>query len=62
MREELDLEINIQAENEITRILNMLDEIHDHLGLNPEDDEELVSMKQKTNVHKLEDELTHLRE
>jgi len=55
LREELDLQINVRAEEEITRILNMLDAIHDHLGLNPEDDEELKTMKQKTDVDAIED-------
>lgn len=53
MREDLDLEINIRSEDEITRIINMLDEIHDHLGLPKEDDDELRGMKQKTDIEKL---------
>lgn len=57
LREELDLQINVRAEQEITRILNMLDAIHDHLGLNPEDDEELKFMKQKTDIDAIEDEI-----
>lgn len=61
LREELDLKINIQAENEITKVLNILDEIHDHLGLAPEDDEELIAMKQKTNIADLEKGLENVR-
>ncbi len=57
LREELDLQINVRAEEEITRILNMLDAIHDHLGLNPEDDEELKTMKKKTDVQAIQDEI-----
>lgn len=57
LREELDLKINIRSEEEITRIINMLDEVHDFLGLNPEDDEELKSMKKKTDVLKMRDDL-----
>lgn len=57
LREELDLHINVRAEGEITRILNMLDTIHDHLGLSPEDDEELKTMKQKTDIDAIEDEI-----
>lgn len=53
MREEVDFELNLRAEAEITRILNMLDEIHDHLGLSPEDDEELREMKQKTDIKEI---------
>lgn len=54
LREEIDLQINVRAEQEITRILVMLDEIHDHLGLEAEDDEELRGMKQKTDLSSLE--------
>ena len=53
LREEMDFEINIRSENEITRILNMLDEIHDHLGLENSDDIELEEMKQTTDIEKL---------
>lgn len=53
LREEIDLRINVQAEQEITRILIMLDEIHDHLGLDAEDDEELKNMKKRTNLSAL---------
>ncbi len=62
LREELDLHINIRAESEITRILNMLDEVHNHLGLGGADDDELVAMKQKIDVEKLKEELIRLRE
>ncbi len=57
MREDLDFEINVRSEEEITRIINMLDEIHDHLGLPKEDDEELLSMKEHTDVRKLGDNI-----
>jgi|SRR3989344_3518053 len=57
LREEIDLQINIKAENEITRIINMLDEIHDHLGLASNDDAELKKMKQKTNISAIQDKL-----
>ncbi|MDO8504424.1 MAG: DUF1003 domain-containing protein [Candidatus Liptonbacteria bacterium] len=55
LRMELDLIVTVDAEEEITRILSMLDEIHDHLGLNPRDDAELTEMKGKIDIN-------HLRE
>lgn len=61
LREELDLQINIKAESEITRILNMLDEIHDHLGLPPIDDAELKLMKEKTNINDIRNKLLRIR-
>lgn len=57
VREEIDLQVNVKAEQEITKILIILDAIHDHLGLPPEDDEELVMMKQKTNLDAIEEEI-----
>ena len=53
MRQELDFEVNVRAEEEITRIIKMLDEIHDHLGLDPNDDPELTKMKQKIDITEL---------
>lgn len=57
LREEIDLHINVRAEEEITRMLIILDQIHDHLGLPAEDDAELILMKQKTNIDAIENEL-----
>lgn len=57
LREEIDLHINVKAEHEITKMIIMLDAIHDHLGLPPEDDEELVMMKQRTNLNEIEDSI-----
>lgn len=54
LREEIDLQINVQAEQEITRILCMVDEIHDHLGLEAKDDPELKKMKKRMNLSALE--------
>ena len=57
LREEVDLQLNIGAEKEITRILIMLDEIHDKLGLNPVDDAELKRMKKTINMERMEQRL-----
>jgi uncharacterized membrane protein len=54
LREEIDLQVNVRAEHEITRMLIILDTIHDHLGLPAEDDAELILMKQKTNLNEIE--------
>jgi len=54
LREEIDLSINVKAEQEITRLLCMVDEIHDHLGLSSDDDAELKKMKKRTNVSALQ--------
>lgn len=57
LREEIDLQVNVRAEAEVTKILIMIDQIHDHLGLTHEDDAELIKMKQKTNLMAIEREL-----
>jgi len=57
LREEVDLHLNVLAEQEITKMLIILDEIHDHLGMPPEDDEELAMMKKKTDLNEIEKEL-----
>ena len=57
LREKIDLQINIKAESGITRIINMIDEIHDHLGLPTKDDAELKKMKEKTNINRIQNEL-----
>ena len=54
LREEVDLQINVQAEQEITRILCMVDEIHDHLGFEAKDDAELKKIKKQMNLSALE--------
>jgi uncharacterized membrane protein len=58
LREEIDLQINVKTEEEVTKILIILDQIHDHLGLPAEDDAELIMMKQKTDLNAIEDTLT----
>ena len=57
IREKLDLLINIRAEDEVTKILNILDEVHDYIGLNPEDDSELKIMKKRSNIKELEKDI-----
>lgn len=57
LREEIDLQINVRAEQEITKMLIILDAIHDHLGLPAEDDEELSMMKHRTNLDEIEKEI-----
>lgn len=61
LRREVDFEINLEAENEITKIINMVDEIHDHLGLNAKDDAELTNMKRKINIENIRDDILNNR-
>lgn len=44
-RADLDLQINLLAEYEITKVLNLVDGIADHLGIQAGQDEELEDLK-----------------
>jgi len=57
LREEIMLQVNTLSEQEITKLINMVDEIHDHLGLPAEDDDELIHMKEKTDFDRIENML-----
>lgn len=48
-RADLDLQIGLLAEHELTRVLKMLDEIQDKLGIENNDDRELQDLEK--NVH-----------
>jgi uncharacterized membrane protein len=55
LREDVDLNINVQTELEVTKVLNLVDEIHQHLGLKTTHDRELEQLKQRTDVAKIEE-------
>jgi uncharacterized membrane protein len=57
LRQELDFQIDVHAEREITRIIKMLEGIHNHLGMKPEHDSELKAMEEEINIEKLEKEI-----
>ncbi|MFI5158493.1 MAG: DUF1003 domain-containing protein [Sphingobacteriales bacterium] len=50
VRQQVEFEVNVRAENEITMMLNMLHEIHQKLGLKTEEDKELEEMKEIIDV------------
>ena len=58
VREEIDFEVDIQSEREITKILQMLDEIHKNLGIRQHNkDKELHSMEKKFDINEIGEEL-----
>jgi uncharacterized membrane protein len=57
VRQQIDLEINVRAENEITKILHMVDELHKVVGISKKDDQELKEMKQKIDIEEIKDEV-----
>ncbi|WP_461448668.1 DUF1003 domain-containing protein [Mucilaginibacter sp.] len=52
-RQQVEFEVNVRAENEITMMLKMLHEIHQKLGLKTESDKELEEMKEVTDVKQI---------
>ena len=59
IRQQIDLEINVRAEHEITKILTMLEEIHRELGI-AKKDQELEEMKEKTDITEIKEEVEHI--
>ncbi len=57
LREDVDLNINVQTELEVTKLLNLVDEIHGHLGLRTKRDRELEQLKQRTDLNKIEESI-----
>lgn len=59
IRQEVNFEIDVRSEAEITKILNMLDELHQYFGLPHHRDKELSEMKRTIDViqmrHEIED-------
>jgi uncharacterized membrane protein len=51
----VDLEVNVIAEREITKLMTMMSEIHDRLGLKHDHDDEIHQMKEQTVVGELAD-------
>lgn len=54
VREEVDLNINLLTEQEVTKLLHMVDDIHRHLGLTTKRDHQLENLKKTTSVRKIE--------
>lgn len=54
LREEVDLNINLLTEQEVTKLLHMVDDIHRHLKLNKSHDKQLTALKKETSVRKIE--------
>lgn len=53
IRQQVDFEVNVRAEEEITKVLTMLHEIHQKLGLNSAADKELEEMKEATDIKEI---------
>jgi uncharacterized membrane protein len=54
-RAKVDLQINMVAEQEITKLIALVADVHEHLGLHHEQDQELAEMKSDMHVTRLAD-------
>lgn len=53
IRQQVDFEVNVRAEAEITKVLNMLHAIEQKLGIDTVGDTQLEEMKETTNVKQI---------
>jgi uncharacterized membrane protein len=56
VRQQIDLEVNVRAENEITKILHMVEELHTRLGISRKDNE-LEQMKVQTDIEEIKEKV-----
>jgi uncharacterized membrane protein len=61
VRQQMDFEINVRAEQEITKILQMLEEIHTELGI-AKVDKELEQMKEPINISEMKQDVEQVIE
>ena len=50
IRSQVEFEINVRAEHEITRVLSLIHDVHQHMGLQSQEDKELEEMKVVTDI------------
>jgi uncharacterized membrane protein len=53
IQRQVEFEVNVRAEDEVTKILNMLHEIHQKMGLNSKEDKELEEMKETIDIKQI---------
>lgn len=57
MREQIDMEIDVRAEEEITMLLVMLDKVAQHLQVPIEENPQLERMKERTDLKRIREEI-----
>lgn len=53
LRQQVDFEVDVRAEEEITKLLRMLHEVRDHLGL-VKKDRELMQMERRADIKQIQ--------
>lgn len=61
IREEMDFRVNVAAEQEITKILGMLERVERHLKMKTKGDKELTKMRRKLNIERIAEEVMRER-
>jgi uncharacterized membrane protein len=56
-RAKVDLEVDLLAEQEVTKLLNLVLAIHDHLGLGEAKDADLAAVRQRTDIGSVLEEM-----
>lgn len=54
IRQKVEFEVNVRAEEEVTRMLAMVHDIHKHLGLHQSADEKIDEMKESTDLKEIQ--------
>lgn len=57
IRQQVEFEVNVRAEHEITKVLNMLHDIQLHIGIADKNDKELAVMKESTDLQQIHNTL-----
>ena len=60
-RADLDLQIGLLTEHELTRVLNMLDAIQDKLGIDNDTDQELLDLEKDVNPKDVLEEMDRIQ-
>jgi uncharacterized membrane protein len=61
-RADLDLQIGLLTEHELTRVLNMLDAIQDKLGIDNDSDQELLDLEKNVNPQDVLAEMDRIKQ
>lgn len=61
-RADLDLQIGLLTEHEVTRVLRMLDEIQDHLGIENDSDSELAELEKAVHPEDVLGEMNRIQQ
>lgn len=59
LRQEFDVQVNIIAEREITKVIHMLAYVMNHLNIHYENDAELRQMMRPLNIDEIREQLEH---